>query len=72
VKCWFSNKRDHDLQTHSKCLKDLRGNFDRMENEISSGIYVVLTFSFIAVADFLSIETRQEERISGANCDCNP
>jgi len=72
MKCWFLDKRDHDLQTHSKRLKDLRGNFDRMEKEISSEIYVVLTFSFIVVADFLPIETRQEERISRANCDCNP
>jgi len=38
MKRWFSNKRDHDLRTHSNRLKDLRGNFDRIEKAMSSCI----------------------------------
>jgi hypothetical protein len=35
-------------------LKDLRGNLDRMEKTMSSGIYV-FTFSFVASTDFFAI-----------------
>ena len=54
MKLVFSDKRDHDLRTDSKRLKDLRGNFDRMKKTISSGIYVLLTADF-----FFSMEPRR-------------
>jgi hypothetical protein len=57
MKRWFVNKRDHDLLTHPNRFKDLRGSFDRMAKDNSSGIYLLI-FAFVAgAADFFSIET---------------
>jgi hypothetical protein len=38
MKLGFSNNRDHDLRTQQKRLRDLAGNLERIEKEMSSGI----------------------------------
>lgn len=46
MKYGFSNKKDHDLYTQLNRFKDLRGNFNIIENARSSGISL-LTFSIV-------------------------
>jgi hypothetical protein len=50
MKQGLSNKKDHNLHTHSNRFKDLIDNFERMDRAISWCIYICfLTFSFVAV-----------------------
>jgi hypothetical protein len=37
MKLGFSYNRDHDLLTHSKCFRNLRGSFDKIKKETSLG-----------------------------------